>query len=247
MSDNTLDDLILTDPEPENKKSKGILALLALVVLLIIVGAILAKMIFSSPGDTNAKDINKTTEIKKDVAESNTADVALANNTNTQDNTTAPLDADLTPLDDTAMPSNVETVGVDEKSKNDDKKVSNNEAMSIEKTNSNTKSNIEEPIVEHKVKKIVHKAKPKVTHKPKQKHNVQKMGGHGSTYIQVGSFSKGPNSDFINKIIKSGFRYKIKEVNGFRRVYIGPFTNSGAHSVLGRVKANISQSAFIKK
>ena len=246
MSDNTLDDLILTDPEPDNKKSKGILALLALVVLLIIVGAILAKMIFSSPEDANAKDSNSTTEIKKDII-TNNANASLDNNTKGQDNTTAPLDADLTPLDDTAMPSNVETVGVDESSKKDDKKISNNEAMSVEKTDTKVKNNIEEPAVEHKVKKIVHKAKPKVTHKPKTKHVTQKIGGHGSTYIQVGSFSKGPNSDFINKIIKSGFRYRIKEVNGFRRVYVGPFTSSEASSILGRVKAKISQSAFIKK
>ncbi len=239
MSDNTLDDLILTDPEPESGKSKGILALLSVVIVLIIIGAVLAKMIFSSPDDVNKNATKNPTEVKKDIAINNSMSIASSNNTSSQDNTTAGLDADLAPLDDTAIPSNVDTVTVGDNSKKDVKKATNSEVLANSNQEENTNIPKENTVVVHKVKKVIRKIKPK--------HIVHKIGGHGNTYIQVGSFSKGPNEKFINKIIKSGFRYRIKEVNGFRRVYIGPFTSSEASRVLGRIKAQISSSAFIKK
>ncbi len=248
MSDSTLDDLILTDPEPEGGKSKGILLLLSLVVVLLIVGAVLAKMIFSSPDDVNAKDGNATTEVKKDISINSPINATTDNNAKAQDNNAGSLDADLSPLDDGAVPANVETVTIEDKPKQDSQKSSkNSDAMSIDKIDSNSNTKKAEPELKQKVKKVEHKVKPKVEHKPKPKPTTHTYGGHGNTYIQVGSFSKGPNEKFINKIIKSGFRYRIKEVNGFRRVYVGPFTNSEASRVLGRVKAKISPSAFIKK
>ena len=250
MSDSTLDDLILTDPEPEGGKSKGILVLLSLVVVLIIVGAVLAKMIFSSPDDVNTKDGNATTEVKKDISINNPINMNSDNTTNAQDDNASSLDADLTPLDDSAMPANVETVTIEDKPKQDKQKVSkSSDTMSIDRVDSNSNTKKAESAVDKKVKKVEHKVKPKVEHKqkPKPKQTTHIYGGHGNTYIQVGSFSKGPNQEFINKIVKSGFRYRIKEVNGYRRVYVGPFTSSEASRVLGKVKAKISPSAFIKK
>ena len=247
MSDsNTLDDLILNDPEPDNSKSKGILILLGLVVLLIIVGAILAKMIFSSPDDVK-QESNK--DVKKEVnLSSKTKD-----NKNLQ---SMPEDADLAPLDDTAMP-NADTVSVDEKAKDkktEDKKNSN-EAMTITKAepkdNIDNEANMEAQKEQEKPKpKAKPKPKPKIERvvhhtKPKPKHII---GGHGNVYIQVGSFSKGPTESFINKIIRAGFRYRIKEVNGFRRVLVGPFSSEAeASRYLSKIKAQISPSAFIKK
>ncbi len=247
MSDGTLDDLILTDPEPEGGKSKSVLALLALIVVLIIIGAVLAKMIFSSPDDNNNTTTN-TTEIKKDLNTKNSIDANSNNSKNAKSSDN--LDADLTPLDDNTMPSNVETVTVNDKSKSDKNKVTNNsDSMNInnEKNNLNLNTNDNEPTVKHKEKKIENIVKHKAKPKPKPKHTTHIYGGHGNVYIQVGSFSKGPNEKFINKIIKAGFKYRIKEANGFRRVYVGPFTSSEASRVLGKVKAKISPSAFIKK
>ncbi len=248
MSDGTLDDLILTDPEPEGGKSKSVLLLLALIVVLIIIGAVLAKMIFSSPDDNNSTT-TATTEIKKDVDTKSNIELNSKNSKNSQssDNVSS-LDADLTPLDDNAMPSNVETVTIDDKAKSDKHKATNgSEAMSINKENDNVNLNTKENVtaVKHKEKKIENIVKHKP--KPKPKHVTHIYGGHGNTYIQVGSFSKGPNEKFINKIIKAGFKYRIKEANGLRRVYVGPFTASEASRVLGKVKAKISPSAFIKK
>ena len=248
MSDGTLDDLILTDPEPEGGKSKSVLALLAIVVVLIIIGAVLAKMIFSSP-DENNNTVAKT-ELKQDLV-TNT-DVKPKNGTTNQNgDDTSSLDADLTPLDDNTMPSNVETVTINDKAKADKSNLNTKNEAKTNKAENNLNLNLQQdkPTVQHKEQKIENIVKTKVVHKtqPKPKHTTHIYGGHGNVYIQVGSFSKGPNEAFINKIIKSGFKYRIKEVNGYRRVYVGPFTSSEASRVLGKVKAKISPSAFIKK
>ena len=246
MNDGTLDDLILTDPEPEGGKSKSVLALLAIVVVLIIIGAVLTKMIFSSPNDNN-NTVAKT-EIKKDVSSNiDTESNNIANNQNSND--TSSLDADLTPLDDNTMPSNVETIAINDKAKTDKSNIDTDNEVKTNKAENNLNLNTkqDEPIIKHNENKIKNITKSKVIHKPKTKHTTHTYGGHGNTYIQVGSFSKGPNEKFINKIVKSGFKYRIKEANGLRRVYVGPFTASEASRVLGKVKAKISPSAFIKK
>ncbi len=248
MSDkNTLDDLILTDPEPEDSKSKGILILLGLVILLIIVGAILAKMIFSSPDDDIKKE--SSNEVKKEVNISKNN--LNSNSSNKKESLSTPADADLAPLDDTSLPANIDTVSIDEKtnenSKQKDKNENDNSAMSITKPETNINNEPKKEVVK-KERKPLPKPKHKVTkqkHKPKPKHLI---GGSGSVYIQVGYFSKGPTKSFIDKIRKARFKYRIKEVNGFRRVLVGPFrSQEEANSYLDRVKAQISPSAFIKK
>jgi len=256
MSDN-LDDLILTDPEPETPKSKGVLALLALIVLLIVVGAVLANMIFSSPDDE--ANATQSEAIKAPVVDINTNSSIDDNNIAEMNKETnnSNVDADLAPLDDSAMPSKVDTVSID--NNNIDSKSDNNNgdndngseesknlAGSIVTTKVKPGSNVAQTTVE----KSVHKPKH-VTHKPKVTKTVKKVshkyGGSGSTYIQVGSFSKGPTESFIRKIRNAGFRYRIREVNGYRRVLVGPFTSARAKEVLGIVKSKISPSAFIKK
>jgi len=268
MSDN-LDDLILTDPEPETPKSKGILALLAIIVLLIVVGAVLAKMIFSSPDDdtnTTKNEPVKPPIVNLDNSNENNNGLSSLSETNADSNKSADVDADLTPLNDSAMPSNVDTVSIDDKA---DKK-SSSSSKAVDTTSHSTLSGKElagtivttkikpgsnvaqTKIVKtsHQVKHIKHK---NAVYKSNPKYVVGKnakkaiYGGSGNTYIQVGSFSKGPSESFINKIRKAGFRYRIKEVNGFRRVLVGPFTPSRAKEVLGRVRSRISPSAFIKR
>lgn len=263
MSDKTLDDLILTDPEPEEeKKSKSILVLLALVVLLIVVGAILAKMIFSSPEDNNATI--------KDGAEKSVQEVKInKSKENSSDNTstaTGTKKSELSPLNENGMPASVDTVTLNDNNENKNNDDIQNDSTAKSEFSDNSK-NIPDSVEEHNKKilaaishknnnknsenkVITHEKKPKAKHKtvskPKIKHTV--YGGAGNVYIQVGSFAKGPDSSFINKILKAHFKYRIKEVNGYRRVLVGPFRSSAeAQRYLGTVKAKISQNAFIKK
>ncbi len=249
---NTLDDLIITDPEPEKGKSKGLLALLALIILLIIVGAILAKMIFTSSDDNQSASNESIAPAVQTITDSNN----LSSNNNSLSSDLQ--DPDLAPLDD--INSSADTIATTEKIDGSivedgapkTKELQNSTAAKNNK-NQELKNDTDEVVVEeiqtkksekkHEEAKKVQKVKPK----PKPQHTKKVYGGHGNVYIQVGSFVKGPESSFIEKIRRAGFRFRIKESNGKRRVYVGPFrSREEAKSLLGIVRSKINPDAFIK-
>jgi len=273
-NDNTLDDLILTEPEPEKVKSKGLLALLALVILLIIVGAILAKMIFSDPDEpTKMKDEQKV-EVTSDISANNKDKVSIKSKLDSKNADLAPItsDPDLAPLSDNTLLTNVDTINIDEEKDSKDKssratksdanikgdstKVANEEddlgVAPVGKTSSVKKEEIAPKKVVVKERVREHKPKERTRervreHKPKERPKRNLVGGRGNVYIQVGSFTKGPESSFIRKIRRAGFKYRIKSQNGYRRVYVGPFeSRKEAARYLGRVRSEINPEAFIK-
>jgi cell division protein FtsN len=263
-NDNTLDDLILTEPEPEKTKSRGLLALLALVILLIIVGAILAKMIFSAPDEpTKAKDDTKV-EVASDISpdidkiDANTKDSNSKDSNISSDLAPITADPDLAPLNDNAIAANVDTVDVDENknAKNKSTKSSNNLAGDSSKVANEEDSLGVAPVgktstvkkEEDVPKRVVVKEKPaKKETKVVHKNRGHLIGGSGNVYIQVGSFTKGPERSFIRKITRAGFKYRIRTQNGYRRVYVGPFASrKEAARYLGRVRSEINPQAFIK-
>ena len=255
MGESNLDDLILAEPEEGKQKQKGILVILDLVILLLVLGVILANMIFGGPEDVNKTKSNdsQAMEIKKEPKVAAVAPTTTNNKENLD--LKEDLDADLAPLDDENT-DNLEVIkATDEKA---------NAAKKEQKAQANKANDEEEDTQEKttakKEKKVVKKEKPKpvVKHKPKPKpvakpkpapvHKTRKVyGGSGNVYIQVGSFSKGPNQAFIDKIRRAGFKFRIKEVNGLRKVLVGPFrSESEARSLLGIVKSKIAPNAFVK-
>jgi len=264
-NDNTLDDLILTEPEPEKTKSRGLLALLALVILLIIVGAILAKMIFSDPDEpTKAKDDTKVevaSDINPDIdkIDANTKDSNSKDSNMSSDLAPITADPDLAPLNDNAIAANVDTVDVDENKNAKDKNAKGSENL---KGDSSKVANEEEDLgvapvgkaatakkEEDVPKRVVVKEKPAKEARVRERTTTrrQSIGGRGNVYIQVGSFTKGPERSFIRKITRAGFKYRIKTQNGYRRVYVGPFeSRKEAAKYLGRVRSEINPQAFIK-
>jgi DedD protein len=248
MGESNIEDLILAEPEENKPKQRGILIILGLVVLLLVLGVVLANMIFGSSSDVNAtKQEVKQEEIKQ--VNQNNANMT----TDATDLKDENLDADLAPLDEQEA-NNVEVVKAQEqklsnqearkeskKEDNDLKEIDDNEAMEITKVKKEPKKVEPKKVVEHK-------PKPKPVHKSKPVHKVKTYGGAGSVYIQVGSFSKGPNQAFIDKIRRAGFKYKIVQAGPYRRVFVGPFRSTQeAKSVLGIVRSKISSNAFIKK
>ena len=272
-NDNTLDDLILTEPEPEKSKSRGLLALLGLVILLIIVGALLAKMIYSTSDENKQKDNAQKVEVKSDV--NNNLDNISNENINkdtTKDTTVASSnnDPDLAPIGDMSMPSSMDTVNVDEAQNNnqnsanqndmalkgDSTQVAKNEdSLGVAPVGNNIKKDETPPnnvvVKERKeAPKVVKHTKPKehkVVNKSTPKSAAKTYGGVGNVYIQVGSFTKGPEQSFIRKITRAGFKYRIKNQNGYRRVYVGPFrSRAEAAKYLGIIRSKINSQAFIK-
>ena len=232
-----IEDLVLPESTEDKKsKQKGLYVILGLVILLLIFGVVLANMIFGSASD----DSNSTTALKTEQTKVVDEKVAGKSDANKKSDN---ADLDLAPLDDTDNgDKKMEVVKAD-----DEELMKPAKEDKADKIVEDKVAPVAKPAPKPKPKHVVHhKPKPKPKPHPKPKH-VATYGGTGNVYIQVGSFSKGPNESFINKIRNSGFKYKIREVNGFRRVLVGPFRNkSEANSVLGAVKSKISQSAFVK-
>jgi len=100
------------------------------------------------------------------------------------------------------------------------------------------------------------KEEPKKEEKPKKE--APKKAIHGNYYIQVAALLKNakPNKKFLSLIKKEGFNYKTYHTyivkNGEKikvtKILIGPFeTKKEAKKALKKVKASISQTAFIFK
>jgi len=257
MSDNNLDDLILTEPESESSSNRGLLVILGLVVLLLILGVVLANIIFGSGNEDNATKEDVKSK-PAHVISNNSNDSKLSiTKTNSDATENSDLDTDLAPLDDkdnlvNSDMGNDDSINV----KNDEPKDNTNDSFTAATTAAGAaaaskavSTKKETPKVKHttKPKKVQHKIKNIVT-KPKPKKRNNTIRYSGNVYIQVGSFSKGPSAEFVNKIRRAGFKYRIKEVNGYRRVLIGPFeSDSYAQRYLGTIKSKVSASAFIKR
>ena len=70
----------------------------------------------------------------------------------------------------------------------------------------------------------------------------------GTTYVQVGSFSKKPNDKFLKKIKAGGYRYSIIQSGGLYKVRIGPYrSRSEAFSKLPSIRSAINKDAFLVK
>jgi DedD protein len=258
MSDNNLDDLILTEPESESGSNRGLLVILGLVVLLLILGVVLANIIFGGTGDDNVTKEGVKPDSAKVIESDKKENLSL--NTKASNNKGEALekndiDKDLAPLDEKDDLVNADIEQHNHKKQTESKeKIKATAAAAtagIAAATVVTKKHIERVV--HKPKPVVrerrveHKPKP-VVHKPRPKPRREGIRYGGNIYIQVGSFSKGPTERFIDKIRRAGFKYRIKEVNGFRRVLIGPFrSSSDAQKYLGTVRSKVSSSAFIKR
>jgi len=263
MSDNNLDDLILTEPESESGSNRGLLVILGLVVLLLILGVVLANIIFGGTGDdtnTTSESVKEKTEKVLDTKE-DSKELELA----AKDDKDKDVEKDLAPLDEKDDLEGADMDNNDNDAPKAKEKESNTkETMAAVAAATTAAATTAAVAAKHKVEKVVHKPKPKpravvrerrvehkpkpVVHKPRPKPRREGIRYGGNIYIQVGSFSKGPTERFIDKIRRAGFKYRIKEVNGFRRVLIGPFrSSSDAQKYLGTVRSKVSSSAFIKR
>jgi len=253
MSDNNLDDLILSEPESEGGSNRGLLVILGLVVLLLILGVVLANIIFGNTDDTNTttEKVKEKTEKVVDSKKNTDKDIELIGLNNND------IDQDLAPIGEgnDFLDSNTNN-DKQEKESSKVKEVAAIATAGAVAAATTARNNIKEkkvhirqtpkPKPAVRIETETPKPKPVVHRKPKPRKETIRYGG--STYIQVGSFSRGPTEDFIDKIRRAGFKYRIKEVNGFRRVLVGPFRSaSDAQRYLGTVRAKISSSAFIKR
>ncbi|NPA50921.1 MAG: hypothetical protein GXO02_04755 [Epsilonproteobacteria bacterium] len=202
MKDHNLDDLILSEPEPKKSKSKGILAILALVIILLVIGVILAKLfITSSPELKNVEE-----SIKKEPPAATMTQVKEQNG-NTPPIEPIPNMSDEEPIQ--APPASLEEAQKADQKTQEEAKNNKEEDEDIIIQKESPKENVTKeqniiPKAEKKAKKVTKthtktETKPKRRVKketktaPKRAINAPKRG----YYIQVGSFSKYPSSSLL--------------------------------------------------
>ena len=250
QKDHNLDDLIIDDIKPAKSKGKGILTIIALL-LIVMFGAIMMSSLFFGERDQN----NTTIEQSQDELIS----PELKLDTSSHD-----LEADKKELEQ--LSSMMEETLTDEKAKPTEAsqqapqtpsseskpevveqtpEVPKAEEVKPETTIVNEEPKpLTKPVVIETVEKPVKKPVPQ-THKPapKPKPKPKPVAKSGSYYIQVGSFTQKPSSQFLSVISKNGFHYVLKG----GKLLIGPYSSdAAARSDLPRVKSKINKGAFIK-
>ena len=261
MSNNNLDDLIV-DEIPEKSKGKGLLAVFALLVAVLIVAIIMTRMIINGD-EENSTVVKEPTQ--EDMISSELqltpSDHDPKADKKELDQLSSILEDELTNKPPKRINSSKATVKVRKNTgdiKPDTTTISgDNVVESKTKETQNidrglaTKENRQDRQPVEKSMQPVKTPKKTVVQQPKKSNPVAKKrapvaqpSSRGNYYIQVGSFSNKPSQQFLSIITKSGFRYKLKA----GKLLIGPYSSRAtAQSNLPKVKDRISKGAFIKE
>ncbi len=248
MYDHNLDDIIVDNHiKPKNNKSKKLLTILAIFIVILITTIISMKSILKS--DTNTKSDfetaqNNITYVAPELKLKNPTEIE--NSQDKIDNTNI-VKKDIPTIEDkkddkknVSIPSEPKEDSIEDKIKKQHVEI--------------TKEFEQEDRVKVKKQPIV---KPKervrrVSHTKEREHKrVRKVHkSHFKYYIQVGSFKEKPTlrSQLLTVLKKNRYRYSIYKINGLNKVLIGPYgTRKIANKSLRKVKDIITKSAYIFK
>ncbi len=225
MNEHSLDDLIIGEPSPTTKKSKSLLTIIALIVIVLLIGILLSKMILGTAEDgIDLPEENQTTFVSPDLIPMDTPKVQKHNN-------------DLAPIKNEKLPKK-QSVKVIKKPVQPQK---------VTKKPIQTKTPKVKVAPKPKVVKkpvIVNKPKPKQTPKPKELFNK----GKPTYFVQVGAFNRDPNPKFLKKIESAGLNYVIQKNEKTRRVRVGPYGSyAEAKAALSDVNSSIGIAGFVVK
>ncbi|HIP61689.1 MAG TPA: SPOR domain-containing protein [Sulfurovum sp.] len=219
MNKHNLDDLIIGEPTPVNNKSKSLLAIIALAIIILLIGILLSKMILgTSEDDITLADNNQTEFITPELIP---VDTSMNNNN------------ELTPIKKEKLP---EPIKVKKTKSNPDKPkvAAKKETQTAQKKNKPKK---EKPAP-------VKKAPAKKPSKPSELFGKNKS----IYYIQVGAFNKDPNPRYLKKIKDAGFKYIINKNEKTQRVRVGPYGSySEAKAAVSDVNSSIGIVGFVIK
>ena len=261
MNDHNLDDLIIENIEPKNAKSKSILTIIALLIVVFIVGIILARLNLEEPNANNilteenesemispeltlqsrAKEKEKKEEPKiTDMIEEELNKPIQEAKLTVEKTEEVKKVKEVTKVEEVkeAVPVS-EPVAVEESKKSEETPVEP-EASSVPETEQNSEKDVAVPV-------------PATVEKPKEvkaKKTRPKPVATGSYFIQVGSYRKTPSKRFLSVIKNNGFHYTITAPNakGIKKLLIGPYPGRpAANAALTRVRDLVNKSAFVVK
>jgi len=253
MHDHNLDDLIIDEEVTKsNDKTKGILTILALVIVVLIIAIVLTKIILKEPKvDTVVKD-NTTQVIDPELTlqEKTLEDKESSKNIKDDD-----IDTDISSLDEDSEVMQEDTdIKEDVKPKEElihnkhkiPKPVATKKTITSRITKKvQQKSKVDKVVIDDKFEQVKAKSKPK----PVVHHNTAKKVSNEKYYIQVGSFSQQPSGKFLGVIKNSGFNYTVLSLpNGMKKLLIGPYQSRQAvDKALPKVRDRINKGAFVYK
>ncbi len=269
MHDHNLDDLIIDNIEPKNRKTKSFLTIVALLIVVLIVAIILTKILLKTPEDNGLKVEDDTSamiapELKLQEAPKKVGkpkdELSLSNII--EQEIKHPAAAPKKPKviekpKPIAKPKPVAAPVPVKKEKISEEVLK--ETVTITKEYTQIPQPDKKPIKVIKAPKPETKITPVTTEIPKpiavpkkvpQPVTPPKAVANMTYYIQVGSFTKDPSARFLSVIKKSGFNYKITKPasNGVKKLLIGPYENrASVDTALVRVRDRINKKAFVVK
>jgi cell division septation protein DedD len=232
MNDHNLDDLIIGDPEPGGGKSKSLLSLVALVLIILIVGVLLAKLIFSGPEELDEAAPTELTGLVKPDAKAKPS--AKAKPVEKIPDELKPITRESLPESDDLKPIAPRAATPKPAPKPAEKKTEERPAPAAK------------PVAEQP------KAKPKPKPKAKpaelfEKKPAAKPAATGRTYyIQLGSFKRMPDQKFLDKIKAAGYEPLIIKTGTMIKVRIGTYGSYGeAKAKLPEIKQKLGIDGFV--
>jgi len=253
MNDHNLDDLIIDNIEPKNRKTKSFLTIIALFIVVLIVAIILTRTLLKTPD-------NADLVIEEDTTELIAPELKLQEKPQEIEKVDEPTLESIIEEEPKAPEVDVKEPVVIPELIKVEKKIEVPEPVipaPVEPPKKEEKIPAPEPVKE--VEQEVPAPPPKpvvkkpVETKPIEKKPVVKKPDVVSSlkyYIQVGSFSKDPSARFLSVIKNSGFSYQLTKANvkGIKKLHIGPYnTRAEVNVALKKVKDRINKSAFVIK
>ncbi len=272
MNDHNLDDLIIDNIEPSHSKTKSFLTIVALFIVFLIVGIILAKIYTKETNNATltleednsefiAPELKlqvpaKVAKVKEETSLSTIIEQEIKAPEVKTPEVKAPevKSKEAVPVEKPADPivtqEAVETTKEIVKTTQEPVKTTT-ETVQItqEFTQKPQLPEVPKPIIkEAEIPKPIDIPKPvEAVVAPKE---IPKTVTDASYYIQVGSFTQSPSTRFLSVIKNSGFDYTITKPTskGIKKLLIGPYPNRAAvDTALIQVRDRINKQAFVVK
>jgi len=239
MNDHNLDDLIIDTPNQKSSKTKGLLTILALFIVVLIVAIILTKIILKDPeSHQTIFEENETAMVSPELTLQNAVDDEEQDDDALSEMIKSEMEAS---KESAAAHKEIEKVTRDTVSIKE-------ESTSV--TSSGSQASASDSMELPAQKEIVdtpedttEKTAPATKPAPKKVVNEE-------YFIQVGSFYRLPTSDSkpISLLKKQKFHYRIIKINNMHKVVVGPYENrSEADKMITRVRRLIDKNAFVIK
>ncbi len=242
MNDHNLDDLIIDTTAPKNNKTKGLLTITALFIVVLIVAIILTRTLLKSPENSELHfEENLSDMIAPELKlQEPTKEIKIAK---PRDELSLP-----TVIEEKIQASKEEEIKAPEVSNEiTTPKVTEQVPPKVVKEPTVATPKVTKPVRKHIVKPKVQVKKP-ITKPTKKSVTTPNSTASGTYYVQVGSFKENPSKRFLSVIKSSGFAYHVTSPDrtGYKKLLIGPYkTRADVDKARDVIRDRIHKSAFV--